>query len=418
MLPIVGVVYKQEQAGEAIKLKPGLSLLKRASCFLDILKSFPWDLTMVRYCAKQRVLEFQTSVIRPKTMDIAHYLDHHVGPEFAYFMNPRALLIAKERYEPSEIFGDLNDQQSKPFAVLFREVFHASSGFNCRRTPNKYAFMENEDEFVVMIRKAQSRYFMEKHWQFCSSAETKVEDEDGEMTSSIEVELDRMWLAGAVGHISVRVKQQNYFVFITQVEPTVVLGVARVPSRNQKDIVIDEHDREEVIRLGFGLLKKGVGLQEAQSVFGQASRLILSNDHLHLYLQEKDQEPFIPNMLISTETNYDFKHLKEILFAQASMKALQRLWQLSQGFCKVIEFPKISRSGGVEDKPICVDDIEVFQLCLQLEPILSLIRMRFFAVELPALWWYIRDEILKPLLQRQKQKLSTTQNWNLHEDLM
>ncbi len=94
------VVYKQERAGNAIKLGSGLSLLKRASCFLDILKSFSWDLTMVRDVAQQKTLSFQSSSVRPEIMDISHYLDHHVGPEFAYFLEPRSLIIAKERLQP------------------------------------------------------------------------------------------------------------------------------------------------------------------------------------------------------------------------------------------------------------------------------------------------------------------------------
>ncbi len=36
---------------------------------------------------------------------------------------------------------------------------------------------------------------------------------------NIEIELDAMWLAAALGHMTVRVDQMNYFVFICQIEP-------------------------------------------------------------------------------------------------------------------------------------------------------------------------------------------------------
>jgi len=409
------VVYYQDQVSEPLVLKPGLSHVQRASCFLDILKSFPWDLTMVRSVATQQTLKFQVSEIRPEEMDIAHYLDHHVGPEFAYFLNPTALEIARERYVASEIFGDLNDQQSKPYAILFREVFHASSGFNCRRTPEKLCYMETQDEFAKMIRAAQSRYFIEKHLKFCSAQEAPVVDEHKNVT--IEVELDPMWLAAAIGHLAVRVKQQNYFVFVTQVEPEVVLGVARVPSRQQKDIEIDEDARSEVIQAGFELLQKGVPIQEAHIVFGKHTGIILLNNKLHLV---QNQDTFVPDMLISSETNCDFHKVKRSLEA-TSLPALQRLWQLSQGFCKAIEFPKVARCGGPEDRPINIYDIEVFQLCLKLTPMLNLVRLRVFDVVQPVVWWHVRDEILKLVIAEKIQKKSPTQaqkTWHIHADTM
>jgi hypothetical protein len=397
------VLYDHQKAGNPILLRPNLSVIQRASCFLDILKSFPWDLTMLRYVAKFP-MEFQESNERPASMDISHYLDHHVGPEFAYFMNPKALKIAKFRYVPSEIFGDLNHCKSKCFAILFRQVFYASSGFNYRRTP--HVDME-ADELVQIVRVAQTRYFLEKHGHKLGlEVETKTSELSNPIT--ISMELDPMWMASEIGHMTVRVQQQNYFVFITQVEPEVILGVSRVPARNQKDTEIDEVARLEAISLGFQILKKSVKLQ-ANSIFGNRE-IILKDKRLHF--KEKD-DIFIPDMIVSMQTSCNLEKIKEIL-GKMSLSAIRRLWQLSLGFCQLIEFPKITRSGGPDDKPINIHDIEVFQACLLLQPILQLTRLRFFKVTEPIVWWHIRDEIIKPLLDKKKHKNKA--KWCLHED--
>jgi hypothetical protein len=403
------VVYKQDKAGDPILLKPGLSDVKRASCFLDILKSFPWDLTMLRYVAKHlQVFQDSGNVDRPKVMDISHYLDHHVGPEFAYFMNPKALKIAKSRYVPSEIFGDLNHCKSKPYAVLFREVFHASSGFNYRRTPNKAI---EEDEMVQIVRLAQSRYFLEKHGHKLGieSLEVKTHNE----VHTISMELDPMWMASEIGHMTVRVQQQNYFVFITQVEPQIILGVSRVPARNQKDVEIDEAARLEAISLGFQILKLGVKLQP-NGIFGKRD-IILKDKKLQF---KENDDVFIPDMMVSMQTSCDLSMISNIL-KKMSLFGVRRLWQLSLGFCKLIEFSKITRSGGPDDKPINIHDVEVFQACLLLQPVLKLTRLRFFQVTEPIVWWHIRDEILKPLLDTKKHKnTKRSEKWTMFPDKM
>ncbi len=402
------VVYKQDQAGDPIPLKPKLNEIKRASCFLDILKSFPWDLTMLRYVSKHNMAFQETNIERPKIMDISHYLDHHVGPEFAYFMNPKALQIAKSRYVPSEIFGDLNHCKSKPFAILFREVFHASSGFNYRRTPDKN--MET-DEMVQIVRLAQSNYFLEKHGHKLGmeTAEIKTPSLPNVM---IEKELDPMWMASEIGHMTVRVQQQNYFVFITQVEPEIVLGVSRVPARNQKDVEIDEVARLEAIKKGFQVLKSGIKLQ-SNSIFGNRE-IVLKDKKLHF---RDGDDIFIPNMIVSMSTSCDLSKIESVL-TKMSLSSLRRLWQLSLGFCKLIEFPKITRSGGPDDKPINIYDIEVFQTCLLLQPVLKLTRLRFFQVMEPIVWWHIRDEILKPLLDNKKSKNKRSEKWIMFADKM
>jgi hypothetical protein len=426
------VVYNSssERSARPLVFKGGLTLLKKASCMLDLLKSFPWDLTMLRDVAVNPSLSFQTasSSMRPKEMENSHHLDHHVGPEFAYYLEPAALVHARNRYKPSERFGDLNQSQSQPYAVLFREVFQWSSGFNYRRTPDRLVEMQTKDEFVAMIRRAQDVYFLAKHGKYLGLDAQEVKDMHDESSSMVvvEMDLDPMWLAGCVGHIPITHDRVHYYAFMREMHPKVIIDVVRCPARKQHNIEIDKVARLQVIKKAESLLKSGnVKLQIAAPNLDAGTRVILRHDKLFVIVEESENKKEFkwqePNL--TTSSKISASHLEQMtkLFYNASLETLTRLTQLSvKGLKSMIEFPKIARDGGVEDSPISIHDVAVFQLCLKLQPVLSLQSTRSFQVCDPVVWWHLCNIVVKNritiLCGLASPKEQEEVGWSLHAD--
>jgi len=421
------VIYRFDRAGDAIELRSGLSPLERASAFLDILKSFAWDLQMLRDVAKQDrkgLLLFESRRAlqkeRPSHMQKWHYLDHHVSPHVAYYMKhpEEALTMAHKAFNNQETFGDMNGQKSQPYSELFRHLFQVCTGQNSRRQG------KNPDEkFRAIAKQAQKQLFYHQYGHLLGlddmqkKEETKQDEEESESTF-IEYEMDAMSVAAAIGHMTYKKGNIGYFVVITRMEPTVEFGVVRIPTRGQKDTVITPQEKKSAIEtVSYILQTTGIKLRDT-ALFGPQIAVLKDG---HIYFKNDAKQLIDPPLTLTSETSIDvdgmFQHM-----CRASVAALQRLARLSEGFVRVIEFPKITRSGGPDDKPVMTIDMEVFQLCLHLNPLLKLECERFFRVTDAVVWYYIREQQLKVLLSHRHKKdgalatHATTNQWQFHED--
>jgi len=413
------VVYHCSEAGDrSISFQRGQSQLERCSGMLDWLRSFPWDLTMLRYVAEHRKnLQFEEEN-KPKAdiMCVERYVDHHTAPHLAYYLPPSALQIAGQNYDASEVFGDMDDKEGRPYAKLFRYLFHTCSGVNMRRKGKAH-----DEEFCKMVEAAQAKLWMEQYGRELLGIDYNHSVEEKKSTTSVEehdlydleYELNDLTIAAELGHIPVKYGGKAFYAFLTRVDPTVEFGVVRVPTRDQKDTEIDPGERMAVIELAKSLLvRKGIALPD-QSLFGPGKRVKIYKDKVYFQKAKDVLEP--PCLVLSTRTSIPVEDLSARM-GQSSLACLRRLYRLTEGYVRQVELPKITRFGGADDKPVHIIDVEVFGLCQALAPLFVLERERFFRITDNVMWFYARENILEPLVKKNLNGVFDCSRWRFHAD--
>lgn len=421
-----GVDYSFERGSKVkpIVLKPRLSKLARTSALLDWLKSFPWDCWMFRDCAEQLRLHANKLAFeeekkpRPDSMCVWHYIDHHTAPHVAYYMSPQALRIANSKYNQREWFGDLNDRKDRPYAKLFRYLFHTCSGVNDVRRKRK---VPPDPTFAHYVEEAQSALWLEQYGRellaldrSSATGSLVLLDEAEE----VDYEMNALQLAADIGHILVKVDGVGYYVFVSQLNEAceAVFGAVRVPTRDQKDTVIGAMEREHAIAAGKRILvEQGVKLS-AQSCFG-ARTCVLNQDDGRLYFRKGSQQlaPLEqPRFSLASQTRISVDDLQSRL-ANVSQACARRLFRLTEGFVTKIELPKITRFGGADNKPVHPIDVDVFRLCQSLSPLFVLEKQRYFRISDPIVWFWAREACLEPLVRR-LDGMYDCENWNMTPD--
>ncbi len=309
------VSYDCSKAGEPIQLARGLTALERVSAIVDILKSFPWDLTMIRHVARLRAsLIVQQEGESVRVMPISHFWDHHIAPQLAYLC-PKEITSMSKALCDSDVFGDLVDSKATPYAILFKALFQQVTGLNPRRRSDVAKHWEISP-FVLEIRKAQEVY-----QALYSKKPSSLPSPDDAFTERFTWSLDPMWAAAAMGQRTVKLGSKSFYVFIQQVEPEIVLGVVRQPARNQRDTSMDPKDRELVIQQGTRIFQRA----ECE-LFG---RRVTWNDLGEALTLEQRTRPGVCEFPCNL-----------------SLREFQRLEFLSAGYVETIELPRITRNGG------------------------------------------------------------------------
>lgn len=401
------VVYDCQRAGAA--LPDDDSLLQRASAFLDHLRSFPWDLIMLRDVAvHQENLQFVRSVSGAReVMRMEHFLDHHITPHLVYYLSPWALAQAKQQYDPREIFGDFSDDRegSQPYASIMRAIFRRVSGFNYRRSKGEPFAVE--DPFVKIVRQGQEDLWAVRN---LPAPEEEEEEKETPELQHVVYHQDVMCLAAEAGYVTVRCGHLSYYGFLENVHANgkVDVGVVRVPSLGQKDTALDQSDAEKVReatvkrwREGFKIRGKNIFLNEV----GQLSLKDGGNVQEFLRLSTLVSRP-------------EYARVQQMFRESLFSAAQRRLWQLSSNFTNLVEFPKITRNGGPEDKAITTVDVEVFQFLRNLLPcsFLVLAGEREFRVTNSCLWWHLRETFLKKTMEYHQNPCHSSSEWSFFPD--
>ncbi len=395
----IAVVYDCERASNESLSHP-TNPLQWASVYLDYLRSFPWDLMMLRDVAQSQPLLFRTAIIKRADrlpMNIFHFLDHHTSPHLVYYLNPQALKIARLQYNASETFGDFSDSNgSQPYAPLMRAIFQRVSGFNYRRSPQ----FDPTNEFVRMVQEAQAKLWKIR---FEGPSVSSLPQNEGQLIS-IAFQRDPMWISGQVGHTIVKCGHVDYYGFISKMKPKVEFGVVRVPSRGQKDTVINEEHAEIVKQKTAEKWREGFNVSDGVRVF--------LNDENEISMMKQNQ--MIPvDSYLSLRTTVSNQIYDESMGLIQSLEPFEkrRLWQLTSNFQTTISFPKITRNGGPEDEPVCTHDIALFQMLLK-SPLVRHSGEREFRVFNEALFFHVRERLNLNNLN----DLAPREQWPIHED--
>jgi len=321
------VKYDVARAGNPFSIRPGMTPLQRVSVVLDILKSFAWDLTMIRYVARYGVVSVNRQYDSLEhDMPLGHFCDYHISPQIVYLMDPKSVALAQAAYRADETFGDL---QATPFAPMFRALFHQLTGLNPRREDISLA---HNGAFATMARCAQKLFL---HMSTPSLAATPASSATGASPSAhkiIEYKLDPMWAAAGLGHIQVKIGAKAYYVIVSSVVPEVKFEVVRVPSRSQRETIIDEKERLAAIK-------------KAQAMLPELKARYTTVFNKPVPWTELKQGNFQLQLVDSVISDVD---VMLRMFEQLDRYQQNRFFQHTSGFRTMITLPRISRSGSTD----------------------------------------------------------------------
>lgn len=364
--------------------------LAQCSYFLDVLKSFKWDQSMVlnvAYSHRNKRVSFQRNTHRPPYMYVSRALDHHYDTNIVYLVSSTQVKLASSLINHAEIFGDFKQSIATPFADFFRALFQRHTGLNPRRGLAGHP-LPPTSPFQEAVQEAQEILF---RMRFSSPSPPTLSTVTREYVPW-EYALDPMWIAGEIGHIKVKVGKLEIYVFLSQVKPTPVLTAVRVPARSQKDTTLDSATREKACQMAASMLMNGeVQIKDPQT----RKPIVITWDQLSdpgfcLHLKQ----------ISAPRTQQEILEWKSKL----SFHGFQRLKQLTAGFLREIVFPKLTREGGTDEsqnkrvQTANINDVEVFEwlvfVASQAPDVLSP-SPGSFHVLLPAVWWTWLDWMSK-----------------------
>lgn len=360
-------------------LEKSTSSVEYISSFLDEMRSFEGDLGMVRDIATHFPSIGDSSDERPEIMPIEHSIDQHWAPEVVFFYTHDTIHSQKRA-------------GSKPFAGLMMNIFSEVTGVNPRREGRKRRTGTNihpydvdfEDRpFVIETRQAQKLLLKAKQ----KSYRPKREKLDGEFIYNYT--LDRSWLAGLLGSISLKISNMSVIVTLdpNELEELVVI---KKPSRDSPkdpdDNKVPEHIKEIAIDTVRGMLQRGHKLRN--TTFG-GSKVFMRNNIYYIDNEEWDSFrtnrteiiPFIEdipdsdshfqelnialeNSLLTEGIVRDpYQKVMELLERSDPMEVRRMATYLSS---KEIRVNPLSRDGGGSKNAVLIEDAGCFQLLLKL----------------------------------------------------
>lgn len=377
------------------------------------LKSFETDINMVSWIAHLRGASKGTSLDVPEelntsgiaTMPLVHCLDHHVYPEFVYYVDYSVL----HKYGPESDFGD-----------FFRDVWKLCSSVNCR----KGALWDEENEVVNEIRRAQDLLWRVK--QGTQSVENIVKFIDE--VEKVEFELPDDWIAGLVGPIEIHLRKRKYLVSIDPLDILERKVMKRV--NGDEDVNISEKDRAEAILQFNGILEEGVKpkklailkLYAISKIYWTEGKYYVNIRGKKLQwhkgklcklevpvfeeLEKENMNYQLTSLFISNINGIEknaFDKLNDLLSAYTS-GALQRLLAVILTCSGRIELPNINRKGKGTKYAVKIIDVKVFELLCRLVCLfpfaISRSSSRTFEVSFPPFLDMLKDSIQGNLSER------------------
>jgi len=393
-------------------------ILEAVSSFMEELKTFESDLTMMRDICTKRYTKKEVDVfseLRPKIMSLEHCVDQHWAPEICYFY-------------PKDLVLENKHSGSKPYGGLLTKLFSEVTGINPRRPPRKGKYMNpigyksdfESRKFTIITREAEKLTLFAK--QNTLELEREILDED---SYELNYVLDDGWIAGMVSALKIK---GNPPILVTLHPRDLATFVAiRKPSRDMKDGTLTDKREAEAISTAKDMLTKGISLSASNppipelkkaSVYLENEKLMVKYTSPHSKGEKKvewdnfkkrvtyvpyvkDVELTIKNALVyegkGIVKNADLK-LRKIL-KTFKPEYVHRTLAVLGGFQTMIEFGRIGRDGGGTLSPISVEDVGAYELICYIKLLYpsALHRVKGnalrFNVGLGPLLWHVRDII-------------------------
>jgi hypothetical protein len=192
------------------------------------LKSFFGDINMFSTINGNVIKEVGNKLF--DTITLEHCFDQHCLPGIGYFYNNNN----QEEYED-----------------IFKNIFNCKTGLNTRKLSNLELNSKINTGVYQKIKKSQQLLYLSK--TCIPEKRTLLKD-----TFIFKYELPDSWLSGLVGPLDVRYDSINY-IFTIRTDDIYTYNVMRKPSRDDKnDVHITPEEKETVIKIGKGMLSKGI----------------------------------------------------------------------------------------------------------------------------------------------------------------
>jgi hypothetical protein len=399
-----------------------------SSVLLDSLRSFPGDLGMARYLAKQSesggiIMVGQPT--RPETMWFHHFLDHHCFANLVYFF-------------PTEVLTEnISSNLSTPYSTLFNRIFHQVTGVNPRRSPE---FSVQDWQGQALVKSTQLAQQLAIH----AIQSTQLEFSLAGGTYDFTTSLDQGWIAGMVGAIPHRASKQPTVMVTMKPQDPLQLAVMVKPARDNRDVVLSDTRQTSAIVTVEQQLRDGVTMDQVQPPI---SSLAKREVYLHKATSDTESDEYYirpigstvvghpwsdvrnihmsVNMIkpVSSETpfvSYQYRTSKVLgttnpdlseIFSRFNRETLQRGLNVLRTFDTTIQLSSIGKSGGGTEASVNIGEIGVFQLLHQLainipqaiQP--SKGNLLKFTIDTPPLLWKMTEQ-----LQRYLRETSPAEN--------
>lgn len=351
-------------------MKKGMDRLHCISCFVDEIKTFQSDISMIRYILTTQ--KTHSLANRPEVMPLAHCVDQHWAPEIVYFY-------------PSKYVESVKSDGSTPYSNLMKQIFGRVTGVNPRRpermgkTMNPKTFIANfeEDEFVIMTRTAQNSILQSKQNVMDTYPKQNT-------TTPINFTLNDGWISGLIGPVITKgVKGLPPSVVTIRPDEIYEYAAIRKPSRSLKDTSLTEEETEKA----FGYLKttlqtKGLMLTAVPPptlalsktrLFLKDEKYVLKKENGKLVEWEtfKSQTETIPNIKhipdsFLTHTGYGIVKDADSIFKKyistVPYNQLTRVRNYTSSYEGIISLPSVSRNGGATKEAVSIDDVGAFEV--------------------------------------------------------
>lgn len=391
-------IYYEYNSERGIKLKPiefniNDSDNKKCSALLDTIKSFEFDIGMMRDIAYGNAIIKESLLPSGTVMKFEHFVDQHWVPNMVFHHE-----------------HELNDSMSsKPFANFFGDLWKNSSSFNSRKNT------EEPDGKFHNVQKKTLISLQKDHISVGKKIEQKF---------STNYILHESWLSALVGVIEIDLSSQCYYCTLGT-DDIYTINVTRRPSRNMKEEQIDDETIEKVKKKAKEHLKNGVKLNDKISPIEKlknGAKLFLINDK-YLIKDNKECEYtwnelldiFIRVDMVENNNFDEFKILYEIpvgvsenwnkyihkILKYTENKVMQRIMTYLSGYKSVIEINSVSRDGGSRHHQVTLLDQKVYTFFLILSNMFPLAikpaeyKLGTFISDNPPLLWRLRDYLIE-----------------------
>ena len=377
-----------------------------SSALLDMIKSFPGDLNMVRDVAhNKKILAMDSNDIeQPEIMPLGHAIDQHWAPDIAYMYDYKFL-------------DDILNDDDKPFKNLFEKIFKEVTGINSRKNYNKNF---EKEKFVIETRKAQFYYLISK--QNRNKTLRKISKD----RLSFKYELDKSWIAGMVGAIEIQKRPSRY----VTLNPSDLdeLIVIKKPSRDMKTAELSIEEQESAKMIVKSMLQKGVSLNQCPAPIKLLDKSILVEKDGEFYIKKGNTNLLwdeVRKVKLEMKLHYNIKYDMEYmlttigdgvyynmydeiekLYSKYPLNVLRKVYIYLNNFQQQIELNRLNRQGDGMTHSVSLDDIGAYHFLLELSVIipgsLRLTDSIKFSIIEPIILWIIKDYIGKFIMEYNK----------------
>lgn len=323
-----------------------------ASYLLDMIGSFPTDITMISSIHKNNGRTSTMKCIsRPLTMPIHHCIDQHWSPGFIYLF-------------PIEYVRNNSLNNDKPYANIFDDVWFNVSALN----PRKEKLCQSE--IRSMIESAQEIYH-----RFRLGL---LKDNHRELigTRNLKLEYPESWIASRVGPIML---SKPHAMVTINPENIDILVATRKPSRNSRDRKLSAKDEENAIEAARVRLRSGIhgvklvrsqhniqeGINETYEIDGK-SLCDFMNQEITLNVFKNNNQsislPMRPEQDHSMDIMENDIDMIENIMNVCTISEINRAIYYIKMSSDVIRFANVSRSGGGTKSIITKDEVISYQI--------------------------------------------------------